>query len=305
MICSPAAIAKTTLDTTILKKTHKQQRSARSAKLKIHSKYNMRHLSLFSGIGGFDLAASWLGWENVLQVEIDPFCRKVLSKNFPNVKKHKDIKTLNATKYAGSIDVISGGFPCQPFSVAGDRRGTEDDRYLWPEMLRIISEVKPAWIVAENVRGLITIESGLVFEQIILDMENIGYKVQPLIIPACGINAPHRRNRVWIIAHANCSEHWDQDPGRMEAEEKVSSINWPHHDTPWLASRAVNWNRSWLKTATELCGMDDGLSEELDKDKRITALGNAIVPQIAFQIFNSIQKNELLLRKAKIRKQKD
>lgn len=163
----------------------------------------MKHASLFTGIGGFDLAAQWMGWENVFQVEIDKFCQKVLEKNFPNVKRYGDIKEFDGTEYSGQLDVLTGGFPCQPFSVAGKRKGAEDDRFLWHEMLRAIREVQPTWIIAENVGGLLTQGNGLVFEQVCAEMEKEGYEVQPLIIPAAAVNAPHRRDRIWFIAHNN------------------------------------------------------------------------------------------------------
>lgn len=162
----------------------------------------MRHGSLFSGIGGFDLAAQWMGWENVFQVEKDSFCQKVLAKNFPNTKRYGDIKEFDGTKYRGAVDIISGGFPCQPFSTAGKRKGTKDDRYLWPEMLRVIREVQPTCVVGENVYGLVNWSGGMVFEQVCADLENEGYQVQPVILPACGVNAPHRRDRVWFVAYS-------------------------------------------------------------------------------------------------------
>jgi DNA (cytosine-5)-methyltransferase 1 len=161
----------------------------------------MTHGSLFSGIGGFDLAAQWCGWTNVFQCEIDPFCRRVLKYHWPNTELYENVKTTNFTKYRGKIDIISGGFPCQPFSTAGKRKGTEDDRHLWPEMLRVIREVQPAWVVAENVSGLLTQQRGLVFERVCADLEGEGYEVQPFIVPACAVNAPHRRDRVWIVAN--------------------------------------------------------------------------------------------------------
>ncbi len=163
----------------------------------------MRHASLFSGIGGFDLAAEWMGWENVFQVEIDGFCQKVLEKNFPNVTRYGDIKQFNGTKHRGAVDVLSGGFPCQPFSTAGQRKGKEDDRYLWPEMLRIIREVQPRWIVGENVSGLLNLSGGMVLKQIKIDLEAEGYSVfPPIVLPACSKNAPHRRDRLWIVAYS-------------------------------------------------------------------------------------------------------
>jgi site-specific DNA-cytosine methylase len=139
----------------------------------------LKHGSLFSGIGGFDLAARWNGWQNIFQVEIDDYCNKVLEKNFPEVQRFRDIKEFDAKQFANRIDVLSGGFPCQPFSVAGARRGSNDERYLWHEMLRVIREAKPRWVVAENVRGLLTIENGMVFEQVWTDLNKgmEGYKI--------------------------------------------------------------------------------------------------------------------------------
>ena len=158
----------------------------------------MKHGSLFSGIGGFDLAAEWVGWENVLQVENDKFCNKVLKKNFPKVKRYGDIKEFKGHK--GQCDIISGGFPCQPFSHAGKRQGETDDRYLWPEMLRVISEIKPLWVVGENVAGLISLENGKTLERIFTDLEAEGYEVESFIIPAASVGAWHKRERIWIVA---------------------------------------------------------------------------------------------------------
>jgi len=144
----------------------------------------MTHGSLFSGIGGFDLAAEKNGIENIFQVEIDPFCQKVLRKNFPNTKIYSDIKEFNGKEYEGRIDIISGGFPCQPFSQAGQRKGAADERALFPEMLRIISEIKPAWVIAENVFGITNIDDGQYLESVLASLESIGYEVQPFIIPS-------------------------------------------------------------------------------------------------------------------------
>jgi DNA (cytosine-5)-methyltransferase 1 len=160
----------------------------------------MRHGSLFSGIGGFDLAAEWMGWENVFHCEWMEFPRKVLDYYFPNADSHIDICKTDFKKYEGTIDIITGGFPCQPFSMAGKRKGTDDERYLWGEMLRAIQEIKPTYVIAENVFGITNIDGGMVFEQVCLDLENEGYEVQPFIIPAAAKNAPHRRDRVWFIA---------------------------------------------------------------------------------------------------------
>lgn len=161
----------------------------------------MTHASLFSGIGGFDLAAEWVGWNNVFNCEINPFCRKVLAYHFPNAKQYEDVKAVDFTIYRGHVDVLTGGFPCQPFSLAGKRRGTEDNRYLWGEMLRAIKEIEPRWVVGENVLGIVSWSDGMVFEQVQSDLEDAGYEVQPYIIPACAVDAPHRRERVWFVAH--------------------------------------------------------------------------------------------------------
>ena len=194
----------------------------------------MTHGSLFSGIGGFDLVASWLGWENIFQCEKDEFCQRVLKYHFPNTELYGDITKTDFRKYRGQIDVLSGGFPCQPFSVAGNRKGKDDDRYLWPEMLRVINEVRPTWVVGENVGGIVSMvqpgdetpmegqaslfetdnketirEQEYVIETICRNLESIGYSVQPVVIPACAVGAPHRRDRVWFIAQDSECVQWD------------------------------------------------------------------------------------------------
>jgi DNA (cytosine-5)-methyltransferase 1 len=161
-----------------------------------------KHASLFTGIGGFDLAAEWMGWDNVFQCEIDPYCNKLLKQNFPNTKKHGNIKETDFTIYRGRIDVLSGGFPCQPYSTAGKRLGKEDERHLWPYMFRSIQQIQPPWIVGENVRGLTNWNGGLVFDEVQADLEAAGYEVTPFLLPAAGVNAPHRRDRIFFIAYS-------------------------------------------------------------------------------------------------------
>ena len=169
------------------------------------------HGSLFSGIGGFDLASAWMGWNNIFQCEKDEWCRKVLAKNFPDTKRYIDIKEFNAKEYEGRIDVISGGFPCQPFSIAGKQRGKDDDRYLWEEMLRVVSDVKPSFVVGENVTGII----GMALDTVLSDLEAQGYTTETFIIPACGKNAWHKRDRVWIVAYTNrIRRHYEQEENR-------------------------------------------------------------------------------------------
>lgn len=266
----------------------------------------LQHLSLFSGIGGFDLAAEWSGIRNVATVENDPFCQQILKLRFPSTLHYADIKTFPADEFAGRIDIISGGFPCQPFSQAGKRFGTSDSRHLWPEMLRIIQVVKPSWVIAENVRGLLTIEGGLVFEQVCTDLEGEGYEVQSFIIPAVAVNAPHRRDRVWVIAHSP-----DSRTQNLQKQE-ISSIPVTDSQCPGREREEYQegqgagrycwveqWGRDWQAVAAELCSVDDGLPAELGKFKlsesrhkaeQIKSYGNAIVPQIAYHIFVAILK---------------
>ena len=157
----------------------------------------MKHLDLFSGIGGFALAARWAGIETVGFCEIDTECRKVISRHWPGVTNHNDIKELQGTDYEG-IDIITGGYPCQPFSVAGSQKAQKDDRHLWPEMRRIIAQAKPTWAICENVYGHVSL--GL--DSVQHDLEAIGYATQPFVIPALATGANHNRDRVFIVAYA-------------------------------------------------------------------------------------------------------
>ena len=314
---------------------------------------NLTHLDLFSGIGGFALAAQWMRYQTVQFVEWDKFCQKVLAKNFPGVPIHSDIKDFDGTKYAG-VDLLTGGFPCQPASCAGRRAGTSDDRWLWPEMLRVIRDAQPEWIVGENVGGLITLEDGLVFEHLLVDLENEGYEVQPIIIPACAVNAPHRRDRVWIVAHAErggrdagrdsgnrVSGSWDnkesgqfgelaglgscqtdrnaqdsdndRDRGGSDGTPRGSECALQAQGSDCGADGNANcrgasqlkeirsvsqrksterggclWSEHWLEVATRLCRVDDGIPPVLDRVARVKALGNAIVPQVAYEIIKRI-----------------
>jgi DNA (cytosine-5)-methyltransferase 1 len=165
----------------------------------------MTHGSLFSGIGGFDLAAEWMGWENKFHCEWNEFGQKVLKHYWPNAELFTDITKSDFKKYHGAIDIISGGFPCQPYSAAGKRLGKEDDRHLWPQMLRAIQEIQPKWVVGENVLGLTNWNGGMVFNEVQTDLEAQGYEVQPYVLPSASVNAPHRRDRIWFVAYANNS----------------------------------------------------------------------------------------------------
>ena len=206
------------------------------------------HASLFSGIGAADLAAEELGWRNVFNCEINEFCRMVLDYHFPEADKYKDIYKVNFRKYEGTINVLSGGFPCQAFSVAGRRKGTEDDRYLWPQMRRAIAEIKPDYVLGENVVGILSMVSSIgepsvahqaslfgegdnivtqrgqyVADIIREDLEREGYTLQIFVIPACAIGAPHQRNRVWFIAKRNVANTESEQGQRMRPIEPEDS----------------------------------------------------------------------------------
>jgi len=163
----------------------------------------MIHSSLFSGIGGFDLAAEWMGWENLFHCEWNPFGQQVLKHHFPNSISYNDITKTDFSIHNGSVDILTGGFPCQPYSSAGKRLGKADERHLFPHMLRCIKEVKPRWVIGENVRGLVNWNGGMVFNEVCDDLEREGYEVQSFLIPAASVNAPHQRYRIWFVAYSN------------------------------------------------------------------------------------------------------
>ena len=223
----------------------------------------MRHGSLFSGIGGFDLAAEWMGWENVFHCEWMEFPRKVLDYHFPDADSHIDICKTDFKKYANTIDILTGGFPCQPFSLAGKRKGTDDERYLWGEMLRAIQEIKPRFVIAENVFGITNIDGGLVFEQVCLDLENEGYEVQPFIIPASAKNAPHRRDRCWFIAYANGNDgrSTDRESGCEESKTNGEGQQSVYSRT-WTTSNEGN------ATNSKNCGCRRGMCQKCSDGKR-------------------------------------
>ena len=161
----------------------------------------LKVLDLFSGIGGFSLGLHSTGkFDTIKFVEFDKYCQKVLNKNFPNIPIEGDIRNVKGTEF--EADVITGGFPCQPFSVAGKQKGTNDNRYLWPEMFRLIKEIKPEFVIGENVQGIVNLQDGMVLRSVLNDLESESFEVQCFLIPASGIGAWHKRNRVWIIGHS-------------------------------------------------------------------------------------------------------
>lgn len=351
----------------------------------------MKHGSLFSGIGGFDLAAEWMGWQNVFHCEWNEFGQRILKYYWPKAISYEDITKTDFSIHRGKIDILTGGFPCQPYSSAGKRLGKEDDRHLWPEMLRAIREIQPKYIVGENVYGLTNWNGGLVFNEVQVDLENEGYKVQPCILPACAVNAPHRRDRVWFVAYSDkCTTRLSRTSGetesngsknndeqssrRKQAKQRTGCSDVLRADTNANNDRTggntrkdegtsgekrlQKWNevqqpkesntirpknekyftnpniqrlernrqkranqkrenserhfrqsvRAWEQWPTQspICSGDDGLSNQLDgitfpkwRQESIKAYGNAIVPQVAYQIFKALMIAESKAREEK------
>lgn len=249
----------------------------------------IKFLDLFAGIGGFSLGLERAGMECVGQVEIDSYCNKVLEKHWPDVKRMKDIHDVKGNEF-GAVELICGGFPCQPFSCAGKQKGKEDDRYLWPEMLRVIQAVKPNWVIGENVGGFINM--GL--EECVSDLEGIGYEVQPMVIPACAVDAKHRRDRVWIVAHTRGGGFRKQNfCSQQQGRAKVISTSKTLSNT-----KLVNDDKPRFRTG-KICGKQSGQAKILRPSEwlpeppvgrvangipgrvvRLKALGNAVVPQV-------------------------
>ena len=326
------------------------------------------HLDLFSGIGGFALAARWAGFRTVAFCEIEPYAQAILKSRFgavmadaKGIREHRkhgyhsgsackdgyglhesnsrspsiyaDIRTIDGTRYRGAA-LLTGGFPCQPFSVAGKRAGAADDRFLWPEMLRVVSEARPAWVLGENVAGII----GMELDRVLSDLEGIGYSVWPLVIPACAVDARHRRDRVWIMAHSNDAE------AKRQRQYSGQGLPIPESEQPFPTGEAIahangggdaarrGQERSFKKSAIlklsgqtvpdshqprlqerqgqDAAGTRQNGGAELEREcvwepepdvgrvahgvsrrvDRLKGLGNAIVPQVAFQILKTIRE---------------
>jgi DNA (cytosine-5)-methyltransferase 1 len=234
----------------------------------------MKFISLFAGIGGFDLGLERAGMQCVGQVEINPFCQQVLGKHWPTIKRIGDIRNVTAESF-GSVDLICGGFPCQPFSSAGKRRGKYDTRFLWPEMLRVIEAYRPAWVLGENVIGIVKMALG----EICAGLEEKGYICQPFVIPACAVGAPHQRERVWIVA---------RDASVAGATTPGGVCERAHSNCYRSIEIEGFWNRN---TQPEMGGVVHGVSRRLD---RITALGNAVVPQVVEVIGTAIRRAHIV-----------
>ena len=339
----------------------------------------MTHASLFSGIGGAELAAEWMGWKNLFHCEIQEFPRRVLEYWYPKSKSYEDITKTKFTEWRGKVDVLTGGFPCQPFSLAGRRLGAEDDRYLWPHMLRAIREIQPSWVVGENVAGILTMvqpgeeikmgrtddifdenyiyreERRFTLDEICEGLEREGYSVQPFVIPACAVGAPHRRDRVWIVAHRDGAGFQETRPeqqaarsargrsGRASANANIDRLRERAYQQVYVSQREGTTDNSdgrqdgaaadphsklsqcgdyseqegrdikrkrvepprsptgwaYFPTQSPVCRGDDGLSARLAgisfprwRSESIKALGNAWVPQVAYEIFQAIAKEE-------------
>lgn len=323
----------------------------------------MDHIGLFEGIGGFSLAARMIGWKTRAWCKINPVCQTVLKYHFPEAIPHSDITKTDFTPYAHTIDIITGGFPCQPYSLAGKRKGTDDERHLWPQMLRAIGEVQPGWVVGENVFGLVNWSGGLVFEQVQADLEAQGYQVSAFILPACAKDAPHRRDRIWFVAynhernrakirfktggqkHVYSTETngFITDSGSTELQngtqniiapdrkknktgmdsgfERFSNIGdatnpatigmeghrtageqkpHPHAEKRIFGSDTTTNPWQNFPTQSPVCSRNDGISTRLDgitfskhRNESIKAYGNAVVPQIPFEIFKAIEQFNL------------
>ena len=309
----------------------------------------LTHLSLFSGIGGLDLAAEWAGFRTVGQCEWADYPRAVLEKHWPEAPRWRDIRTLTGESFyeqtgRRTVTVVSGGFPCQPFSTAGKRRGKDDDRYLWPEMLRVISEIRPAWVVGENVAGIVS----MALDTVLSDLESLGYACQAFVIPACAVDAPHRRDRVAIVAYyqsercgeavecfggqaqrspRSCQDVANADGQRCKKQQSASITDCTRvscgtnnesdafsnsHYRSWAmrrecelpeAKRAGSMrdnNRrgtqehgggKWWRAEPDVGRVAHGVPARVD---RLKCLGNAVVPQQFYPVFQAIVDLERL-----------
>lgn len=239
------------------------------------------HASVFTGIGGFDLAAKWMGWRNVFMIEKNKFCIKVLNKNFPEADKFFKIEEFHGQEYIHSIDVLSGGDPCQPHSTFGKRRGASDPRYLWPQMRRVYNEVKPRIIINENVPG--SINNGIL-DQKISDLEADGYTCwPPLVIPAGAAGALHIRYRVFLVAHSNawrCKKCNSSDIAK-EKEKRNAQNNAIGITEFWADARYAD--------KSSILRMTHGIPRQLYRNQRIAALGNAVSPIVVYPIYQFIE----------------
>jgi DNA (cytosine-5)-methyltransferase 1 len=278
----------------------------------------LNHLSLFSGIGGIDLAAEWAGMRTVAFVEQNKFCQKVLKKHWPDVPIFDDVRTVTAKDFNEPIDIISGGFPCQPFSNAGKQLGKEDDRHLWPEYSRLIKELRPTWVLGENVAGIIN----LALDDVLADLETLGYSTRAFVIPACAVGAHHRRERVFIVAHSDMlgrihgefEKHTAE--GRIHAfcnsstscedvayTERLRQSGQGVHAGRIDTAANQDWKTDWTQYGSKrneaiwdsepnVDRVANGVPDGMD---RLKSLGNAVVPEQIYPVLQAISQTELML----------
>ena len=245
----------------------------------------MRHLDLFSGIGGFALGLNRAGFETIAFCEIDSFCQRVLKKHWPDVPIIEDVKDAEKFDAIGEVDIITGGYPCQPFSGAGLKRGDTDDRHLWPAMFEIIRRKRPTWVIGENVAGHVSM--GL--DQVLSDLEGEDYQARAFIIPACYVDSPQRRDRCWILAHAESSGSGRGSSEEHRADQRLLLQEEQERSQVWSEIERRGLLRRWDKTQSPVRGMVDGVPDWVD---RVKSLGNAVVPQIPEIIGRSIMEIE-------------
>ena len=274
----------------------------------------MKVIDLFSGIGGFSYGLSLSGkpFKTIAFCEQNKFCQKVLKKHWPDIPIYNDIRKLDGKQFRGTVGLICGGFPCQPYSIAGKKKGIADDRDLWPEMFRIVREVKPTWVLGENVANFANMDGG--YNRTHSDLEKEGYEIRAFEIPAIGLGAPHIRKRLWIVAHSDGSRRGNKQESRQECESSPLVIDngetqslahsdsirsqriWPDGDkegwerqekgTSGLCNRAGNSYSNW-EIEPDVGRVAHGVPNRVD---RIKALGNSVVPQIVAEIGKSIHK---------------
>ncbi len=268
--------------------------------------------TLFSGIGGPELAADSLGWKNIFHCEINEFGKRVLQYYWPNATHHENIKETDFNIYRGRIDVLTGGFPCQPYSSAGKRLGKKDDRHLWPDFARAIREIQPRWVVAENVRGLVNWNDGLVLSNVQADLEAQGYQVQSFLFPSSAIGANNLRERIWICAYNDRLGRKNVQSNKTGSSEKIQNtkrkrkkIQWREKETNVMDSSCNTFLRfSKMHSQSAVFDVGDEFSPELDAitvskwySESLSAGGNAINPKAIMQIFKAIEKYEQLTSK--------
>lgn len=332
----------------------------------------MTFASLFSGIGGADLAAAWVGWKNEFWCEIDPFCRKIMEYWFKDSKGYGDIKQTDFHEWRGKINVLHGSAPCQAVSIAGKRNGDSDDRWLWGEMYRAIREIRPRWVTFENVANITNMvsskhtacvdeETGDVVEgrrflfggEVLEDLEREGYSFQTFAIPASAVGAPHKRERIWLVAHRDIADadgfgrgsgggnigfgpiytefEWELAQGEPERRERVGVVGkdgkngspsdadderFKELDASGIAEKQERdywrdpekYRNIWEGFPTErpVRRRNDGFPEGMDaysipykrwRNETIKAYGNALVPQVLYEIFKAIDEIDKTIKK--------